>query len=400
MGLLPPTASFLFLLFLFFAAPLKDSSASAFFWSAPAILCSSLMIAWAAEASQYFVAQGFALAILALLQTLPEFAFEAVLAWHQKTPLLLANLTGALRLLTGLGWPAIYLFAAVANRRRTGQPLRRIELEEHHAVEVVGLMIALLYIPVIAIRGSLNVWDGIVLIAIYVAYLLILGRLPSEDHESVEDLDRIPRAIVLARRPMRILAIAILFLLGGALIYLNTETFAASLIAVAALAGIPQFVLFQWVAPLVSEFPEMFTTLYWAVRPGRGSMSLMNMVSSNVNQWTLLPALLPVVYSISLGTITPINFDAKQELELWLTLGQATLGVIFLLNMELAWWEAVVLGVLFAVPFADAKLGQPVTYIYFAWSAVEVVRAFLGHRKMTAFPLFAQVWTTYIRKTI
>src|SRR5262249_21807491 len=108
MSLLPLFALTPILAFLFFAAELPETNASAFLWAAPAILLSSLMIAWAAEASQYFVAQGFALAILALLQTLPEFAVEAVLAWHQKTPLLLANLTGALRLLTGLGWPTIY----------------------------------------------------------------------------------------------------------------------------------------------------------------------------------------------------------------------------------------------------------------------------------------------------
>ena len=88
-----------------------------------------MMIAWAAEASQYFVAQGFALAILAWLQTLPEFAVEAVLAWHQQTHLLLANLTGALRLLTGIGWPLIYFTAAWFQRRRTGIPLRKIQLE-------------------------------------------------------------------------------------------------------------------------------------------------------------------------------------------------------------------------------------------------------------------------------
>ena len=70
-------------------------------WTTPAIIVASLMIAWGAEAAQFFMAQGIALAVLALLQTLPEFAVEAVLAWHQQVPYLLANLTGALKLLTG-----------------------------------------------------------------------------------------------------------------------------------------------------------------------------------------------------------------------------------------------------------------------------------------------------------
>ena len=86
-------------------------------WTAPAILVSAMLIAWAAESAQYFMAQGVALAILAWLQTLPEFAVEAVFAWKQQVPLLMAGLTGALRLLTGLGWPMIYFTAALFYRR-------------------------------------------------------------------------------------------------------------------------------------------------------------------------------------------------------------------------------------------------------------------------------------------
>ena len=98
-------------------APFSDQGPLSILWTAPAILVAAMLIAWAAESAQFFVAQGFALAILAWLQTLPEFAVEAVLAWHQQAPLLIANLTGALRLLTGLGWPLIYLTASWANRR-------------------------------------------------------------------------------------------------------------------------------------------------------------------------------------------------------------------------------------------------------------------------------------------
>src|SRR6516164_2831298 len=107
-------------------------------WTAPSILAASMLIAWAAESAQFFIAQGVALAILAWLQTLPEFAVEAVLAWKQQVPLLMANLTGALRLLTGLGWPMIYCVAAYFYKRRTGRSLGAIQLAEEHAVEVIG----------------------------------------------------------------------------------------------------------------------------------------------------------------------------------------------------------------------------------------------------------------------
>ena len=399
MGVLPQAVYPLFLFFLFVAAPLKETSATTVLWTAPAILFSALMIAWAAESAQYFVAQGFALAMLAWLQTLPEFAVEGVLAWHQQTPLLLANLTGALRLLTGFGWPAIYATAALSHRRAAGQPLRRILLDEHHSVEVIGLLAALLYIPVIAIKRSLTVYDAAVLIAIYAVYLWILQKLPSEDHETIEDLEIIPRTIVKARRRTRILAIGALFAAGGALIYFSAEPFLASLLALATLAGVPAFVFMQWIAPLVSEFPEMLSTLYWARRADRAPMALMNMVSSNINQWTLLAAMLPIVYSISAGTATPIVFDQEQQMELWLTLGQAAVALVFLINMELAWWEATALAVLFAIPFFDTAAEPVITWIYFGWAGLEIVRMLIGRHKAPALSHFIKVWNDHVSGT-
>ena len=399
MGVLLQAAYPVFLFFLFAAAPLKETTAATVLWTAPAILISALMIAWAAESAQYFVAQGFALAMLAWMQTLPEFAVEAVLAWHQQTHLLLANLTGALRLLTGLGWPAIYATAAFAHRRVSGQPLRRIVLEEHHSVEVMGLLAGLLYIPVIAIKHSLTVYDGAILIIIYGAYLWILQKLPSEGHDTIDDLEIVPRTIVKARRGRRIFAIGALFVAGGALIYFSAEPFLASLLALATLAGVPAFVFVQWIAPLVSEFPEMLSTLYWARRSDRAPMALMNMVSSNINQWTLLAAMLPIVYSISMGAVTPITFDAEQEMELWLTLGQAAVALVFLLNMELDWWEAAALAVLFAIPFFSSAAEPVITWIYFAWAGLEVVRMLIGRHKAPALSLFIKVWNDHVSGT-
>src|SRR5579884_1748177 len=136
-GRVSPPGSFHFFFLLLVAAPLASVGPGAVVWTAPAILLASMIIAWGAESAQFFIAQGFALAILAWLQTLPEFAVEAVFAWRRQTPYLMANLTGALRMLTGLGWPMIYFAAAFVHRRRTGQPLRGITLEPQHRVNVV-----------------------------------------------------------------------------------------------------------------------------------------------------------------------------------------------------------------------------------------------------------------------
>src|SRR5260370_8581719 len=137
------------------------------FSTAPAILLAAMLIAWAAESAQFFMAQGFALAILAWLQTLPEFAVEAVLAWKQQVPLLMANLTGALRLLTGLGWPMIYGTAALFHRRRHKRPLLEIRPADEHPLARHGLLSPLAYAAVSCAKASLTLLDAAILIAIY-----------------------------------------------------------------------------------------------------------------------------------------------------------------------------------------------------------------------------------------
>jgi cation:H+ antiporter len=393
------------------AEPIRAVGPAAVLWTAPSLLFASMLIAWGAESAQFFIAQGFALAILAWMQTLPEFAVEAVLAWKQQTAFLLANLTGALRLLTGLGWPMIYCAAAVFHRRKTGRPLGCIRLDREHSVNVAGLLAALVYMSFVLAKGSLTLIDSAVLIGIYAAYLAILRRIPPESEEGIEDLETIPRAIVLAPRRRRILLITLCFVVGGALIYFVAEPFLGSLLALSMFLTIPSFLFIQWVAPFVSEFPEMLSTFYFARTVTRAPMALMNMVSSNINQWTLLAAMLPIVYSLSRGSASSILFDDQQKLELLMTIGQALVGMMFLVNMELSWWEAAVLFVLWVVQFGFSAMpsGAPgvwsylghhvhgwITATYFVWAAWELVRLLTGARRATAVFEFARMWREHV----
>jgi cation:H+ antiporter len=397
----------------FFAAveAIPETSPATILWAAPAILIAAMVIAWATESAQFFIAQGFALAILAWMQTLPEFAMEAVFAWHRQIPFLFASLTGALRLLTGLGWPMIYCAAAMVYRRKEGKPLNRIVLEGQHSVQVVGLLLPLLYISFVLWKASLNVIDAIVLTAIYFGYLALLSKMPPQEAEGISDLERIPRAIVLSPRGRRIALIIGLFVLGGVLIKVSAEPFLGSLFAISTRLGIPTFIFVQWVAPFISEFPEGLSTFYWARTVHRAPMALMNMVSSNINQWTLLVAMLPVVLSFSIKSAASIPLDSQQQHEVLMTVAQQLVGMLFLVNMELAWWEAATLFGLWFVQFVFSAikpdvefwgpLGQHVhgwvTIAYFAWAALELIRLLLGLRKPLAFTEFAKMWRQHVR---
>jgi cation:H+ antiporter len=372
---------------------LQAGSPWAVLWAGPGILVASLMIAWGAEATQFFLAQGIALAVLALLQTLPEFAVEAVLAWHREVSYLFASLTGALMLLTGLGWPMIYFSAATAYRREHKQPMRLIRLEDEHAVQIVSLFAGIAYETAIWWKGSLNIFDGVVLIAIYVGYLWIMRRLPPAEPETLDSISGVPKKIVLASKPLRITAILGLFIVGGAAVFLVADPFLAGLFGLSIIIGVPKFQFIQWIAPLISEAPEGISAFYWARDHKRASIALMNLVSSNINQWTLLAALLPMVLSISVGHIAAIPIDAVQSRDLLLTLAQALLGAMFLLNMELAWWEALGLFVLFLIQLVDVggNVRVYVTWVYFAWCGVEALRLIGGNRKAAALRHFRDI---------
>jgi cation:H+ antiporter len=358
-------------------------------WAAPAILLASLMIAWAAEASQYFLAQGIALALLALLQTLPEFAVEAVLAWHRAVPFLFANLTGSLMLLTGFGWPMIYFSAATSYRRTHKQPMRRIRLENQQSVQVFALLAGIGYQAIVWWKGSLTVLDSGVLLAIYGGFLWIMRRLPPEKAE--EEVRGVPGAIIRAAVPARLTAILGLFLVGGAAVFLVADPFLRSIFGLATLLGVSSYQFIQWIAPLVSEAPEGISAFYWARDPGRAPIALMNLVSSNINQWTLLAAMLPIVLSVSSGQAAGIPLDAEQSRDVLLTLSQSLLGAILLINMELAWWEAAGLFLLFIVQLGFASLHVYITWIDFAWCGAELLRLIISERKVAAFRHFREV---------
>jgi cation:H+ antiporter len=337
-----------------------------------------------------------------------------------------ANLTGSLRLLVGLGWPMIYATAAIFYRKQSKQRLREIKLEKEHAVEIVFLLVAIVYFAVIWLKGTLSWVDTIGLSLIYFVYLYFLKKIPPQGEEKIEDLDRIPRFILRQRRAARNAMIGAMFAGGGLILYFAAHPFLESLKALAIGLGISTFVFVQWVAPFLSEFPEKVSAFNWARRVTSAPMALMNMVSSNINQWTMLAAMLPIAYALALGHMSTIDFDSHQELEVLMTIGQSLLGALFLANMRFTWWEAALLFTLWAVQFVLSGFERPIdptmphnslavhvagllsigadhvesfahrgkeviTALYFLWTAVIIAVAIKRRSQFEAFTVFPKL---------
>jgi cation:H+ antiporter len=380
------------------SASAAEASPASAAWTFPAMIGASFVVAWGAEAAEFLMSQGLALAVLALVQTAPEFAVEAVIAWKAgKDPamvhLAIANFTGSLRLLTGFGWPMIYGVASFSSRRR-GRPLGRIALQDDHAVEVVGLLPPLAYFVVVWWKGTLSLVDSVFLIGTYVLYLVVLLRLPPrpETAEEDEEIPAVSRWALSFAGWKRWLAVGGLFLAGGAIILAVAEPFLASMMAIATTLGLSQFVFIQWVAPFISEFPEKLSAFAWARRVTRAPVALLNMVSSNINQWGVLSGLLAIIYCVSHGDTSALPFDEFQRLEILLTILQAFLGWLFLASMSFEAYEAAGLFVLWVVQFAKPSLRHDMVWVYTAWIVVELGLLAVGRKRIRAFGALARSW--------
>jgi cation:H+ antiporter len=145
------------------------------------------------------------------------------------------------------------------------------------------------------------------------------------------------------------------------------------MLAIAGTFGVSQFVLVQWVAPFLSEFPEKVSAFQWASRVRTAPMALVNMVSSNINQWTVLAAMIPIVFSLSRGSMSALPFDGAQRAEILLTIVQSAVAVLVLLDMRFHWWDAGLLFVLWLVQFVVAEWRDEITWVYGAWAVLLMI---------------------------
>jgi cation:H+ antiporter len=366
-------------------------------WTFPAIVFAAMLIAWAAECGQFFISQGLALAVLAWIQTLPEFAVEgviAVAAAHDpsKVHLITANYTGSLRLFVGLGWPLVYFVSLFFRKKKNKDPGPWvISLDDEHAVAVLALLPALLYFCVIYFKGTLDIFDGIILSGIYFVYLYLLSKMPPHDAEEIEDLGRVPKYVMRQKKPMTIVWIAGLFVCGAIILLFGAHPFLNSMLAIAVSIGVSQFVFVQWVAPFLSEFPEKVSAFHWARKVDKAPMALANFVSSSINQWTILVALVPFIYSFGIGRPTPVIFDEHQRIEILLTIVQSYLGFLFLASMDFCFFEAAALFVLWLVQFVVPGIRGPITWVYGAWALIETLRLAKNYKTRNAFTVFSKL---------
>ncbi len=157
-----------------------------------------------------------------------------------------------------------------------------------------------------------------------------------------------------------------LFVASAAAILAVAEPFADGLIEIGEEFGIDEFLLIQWVAPLASEAPEMIIAVLFVLRL-KPQAGLGTLISSKVNQWTLLVGTLPLVFSIGAGAVAALPLDGRQQEEVFLTAAQSLFAVGVISSLSVSRLEAVALLVLFLAQlgFEDPaiRVGFGVAYL-------------------------------------
>jgi cation:H+ antiporter len=394
-------------------------------WPFPAVVAATLSIAWATEIAAFFVSRAMALAILAFLEVSPEFAVEAVLARNAaqdptQLQFVTANFTGSNRILVGLGLPLIFFIGRHVLRRQGRWP-GALEFAPHHAVEILALAVPSIYSFVWVIRGSLGLVDSVFLVSIFAAYLWMLSRMPAAEESEVELLRGVPRRVMAteSRTFQRNFAVGA-FVLGGGLLFVSAAPFVRGMEDIGEYLHIPPYLLLQWVAPILSEFPEFFTVIYWS-RQGRAEQAFMNIVAAKINQWTLLIAMIPLVFLITSAVNgaaqSAIHFDYQQRIEVLLTASQGLFAVLALFKFRFERWEAYTLLLLWGIQLFDPILDPylqalPTVFggvtpegtriiirewtsvAYLALAAFEILRY---RRQFHVLRSFRETWRMYIR---
>jgi cation:H+ antiporter len=344
-----------------------------------AIVAAAFMLTWCSEAAERDVPRTLALAGLGLVAVLPEYAVDLLFAWkagddRSYAAFATANMTGANRLLIGVGWTFVVLVFVY----RTKQNVLR--LGQIHRNEIGILGIATVYSFIIPLRGGITLFDAAFLISLFAVYVYLASRGAVEEEES----SLVGPAEMIAELPAtrRRVTVLVMFVYAAAAILVAAEPFAEGLIETGTQFGIDEFQLVQWVAPLASEFPEFLVAglLAWRMR---ADAALAALVSSKVNQWTLLIGCLPIAFAVSGGTLDPLPTDQRQVEEIFLTAAQSLLAVILLINLRMSAWEALVLAVLFLAQFLTPHSIIPTNtfaIMYFIAAGIFLVRQVLEMR--------------------
>ena len=296
------------------------------------IFSAALIISWAAESSERDISGSFVIAIIALIAVLPEYAIETVLAYTagqsyklnnfvftNRVGYVSANVTGANRLLAGLGWPLIMLINMLKNNQS-------LNIKNNNKLELLVLGIGAISMIIASVIKFQPIFISFILIIIYLIYLFITSKKESTESEFIGTSEYLANLPKLTRITTNIL----LIIFSAVTIFIVSHPFVESLIHIGGKFGIDEYYLIQWLAPLASESPEIIIASLFAMK-GRSLESISIILSSQANQMSLLIGSMGAIFSFATSSLISFPLNDTQGVEFLLTSAFALLQISMIL---------------------------------------------------------------------
>jgi cation:H+ antiporter len=334
-----------------------------------AIVAAAFLLSWCSEAAQVDVSQGLAIAVIAFIAVLPEYAVDVTFAWKagqdpRYAPYAIANMTGANRVLIGLAWPLIFGLFWLKTRRRV------LFLERGHSIEILTLVIATVYAFNFLLKREIGLIDTVVLSVLFLVYLTLIAKGPDRTTAPRRPRENARHPVapcplrchrdpvrlfrpghLCGRRAVRRRADRDRIGVGHRRVHVGPDRCAHRLRS----TGVPD--------RRPSRRP----------RPPKCRARCIDLVQSQPVD--AADRALPVAYGLSGGDLGGLPLDDRQMEEVFLTAAQSAFAVVLFARLNLTWWGAALLLVLFSVQFMIPGVGVrlAIAWIYLALALLVLV---------------------------
>jgi len=343
------------------------------------IISAAFILTWTAESTDADLPRSFAILLVAFAAVLPEYAVDMYFSYRagseeRYAEMAIANMTGANRLLIGIGWVTIIFLSFVFKKNKEPVVLATKKMPP----ELAFLFWATLWAFSIYFLDRFTLYFAAPFLFLF-GYYFIMSLRGTLEASEVEG-DNVTRWLKSLPTITRRLFSLFLFLFSCYAIWLSSEPFAEGIIQVGERYGIDQFLLVQWLAPLASEFPEIMVASIMTLE-GLRRDALMTLISSKINQWTLLVGAIPIAYALG-GGENGLPLTSRQREEVLLTAAQSFFALALLLDLKFGMKKALALLILFLTQiFMTHELARTLFALGYIVAGIIIILSSEGNRK-------------------
>lgn len=252
------------------------------------------------------------LTIVAMGTSAPEAAVSITAALQGSADITIGNIVGSniLNVLIILGLSAVIVPIAVAKST--------VKIETPFLIAITLVLLAL------GLDGTISLLDGVILLALFLAYLAYLLHMAKNNPEEAEET-----------KPLKLWQALVATAGGLVLIVFGSDVAVDAATEIARVLGLSERFIGLTIVALGTSLPELFTSVT-AARKGNADIAVGNIVGSNVFN---------ILFVVGLSSlVTPVPFAANFVVDTLV----ATAAVVFLLlavmkSRKLVRWHGIVM---------------------------------------------------------